>query len=78
VRRGLDGDISINILKDKFGETPEILDQIAYVKSKGVEVVELTEAELGAFKEATKPVLDKWIDEVGVDFVTSAKLDMAK
>jgi len=78
VRRGLDGDISINILKETFGETPEILDQIAYVKTKGMEVVELTEAELTAFKEATKPVLDKWIDEVGVDFVASAKLDMTK
>ncbi|MEA2088100.1 MAG: DctP family TRAP transporter solute-binding subunit [Candidatus Caldatribacteriota bacterium] len=78
VRRGLDGDISINILKDTFGETPEILDQVAYVKSKGTEVIELTEAELRAFKEATKPVLDKWIDEVGTDFVVSAKLDMAK
>jgi len=78
VRRGLDGDISINILKDKFGETPEILDQVAYVKSKGMEVVDLTDAELNAFKEATKPVLDKWIHEVGVDFVANAKLDMAK
>lgn len=78
VRRGLDGDISINILKDKFGETPEISDQIAYVKSKGMEVVDLTEAELNAFKEATKPVLDKWITEVGTDFVTAATLDMSK
>ena len=78
VRRGLDGDISINILKDKFGETPEILDQIVYVKSKGMEVVELTQEELNAFKEATKPVLDKWINEVGVDFISAAKLDMTK
>jgi len=78
VRRGLDGDISINILKETFGETLEISDQVAYVKGKGVEVVELNEAELMAFKEATKPVLDKWIDEVGVDFVASAKLDMAE
>ena len=78
VRRGLDGDISINILKDTFGDTPEILDQIAYVKSKGMEVVELTVAELNAFKEATQPVMDKWITEVGTDFVAAAKLDMAK
>jgi len=78
VRRGLDGDISINLLKDKFGETPDILDQIAYVKTMGMEVAKLTEAELNAFKEATKPVLDKWITEVGTDFVAAAKLDMAK
>ncbi len=78
VRRGLDGDISINILKDKFGETPEILDQVAYVKTMGMEVIELTAAELRAFKEATKPVLDKWISEVGVDFVAAATLDMSK
>ena len=78
VRRGLDGDISINILKDKFGETPDILDQIAYVNTMGMEVAELAEAELNAFKEATKPVLDKWITEVGTDFVAAAKLDMAQ
>ena len=78
VRRGLDGDISINFLKDQFGETPEILDQMAYVKTNGMEVVELTNSELKAFKEATKPVLDQWIPEVGVDFVASAKLDMAE
>jgi len=78
VRRGLDGDISINILKETFGETLEILDQVAYVKSKGMEIVELTQEELNAFKEATKPVLDKWIEEVGVDFVVSAQLDMSK
>ena len=78
VRRGLDGDISINILKETFGETLEISDQVAYVKGKGVEVVELNEAELMAFKEATKPVFDQWIPQVGVDFVTSAQLDMAK
>jgi len=78
VRRGLDGDISINILKDKFGETLEILDQVAYVKTMGMEVIELTAAELRAFKEATKPVLDKWISEVGVDFVAAATLDMSK
>lgn len=78
VRRGLDGDISINILKDKFGETPVILDQIAYVKTNGMEVVELTNSELNAFKEATKPVLDRWIPEVGLDFVDSARLDMTE
>jgi tripartite ATP-independent transporter DctP family solute receptor len=78
VRRGLDGDISINILKETFGETFEISDQVAYIKSKGIEVVELNKAELIAFKEATKPVLDKWINEVGVDFVSAAKLDMTK
>jgi hypothetical protein len=78
VRRGLDRDISINILKDKFGETPEILDQIDYVKINGMEVVELTNSELNSFKEATKPVFDQWIPEVGLDIVTSAKLDMAE
>jgi len=33
---------------------------------------------LRAFKEATQPVLDKWISEVGTDFVTAATLDMSK
>lgn len=54
------------------------MDQIAYVKTNKMEVVELTNLELNSFKEATKPVFDQWIPEVGLDFVTSARLDMAK
>jgi TRAP-type C4-dicarboxylate transport system substrate-binding protein len=78
VRRGLDGDISINILKDQFGETPEILDQITYVETQGMEVTELSPSELNVFKEVTKPVLEKWIPEVGLDFVNSSRQDMNK
>lgn len=75
-RRGLDGDISINLLKDKFGDEPEVLDQVAYVKSKGGEVVDLTSEQVDAFIEATQSVTDKWIDIIGKDLVDAAIADM--
>jgi TRAP-type transport system periplasmic protein len=78
VRRGLDGDVSINILRDKFGYEPEIVDQIEYVKSKGAEVVDLTPEQLNTFTEATQPVMDKWVDIVGKDLVDAAIDDMTK
>jgi len=70
-------DIQI-IIKEQFGETPEILDQITYVETQGMEVTELSPSELNVFKEVTKPVLEKWIPEVGLDFVNSSRQDMNK
>ncbi len=78
VRRGLDGDKSINILKEKFGDEQEIFDQVAYVKSQGAEVVELTPEQLDAFMKVTQPVTEKWIDIIGKDLVDTALADMNK
>lgn len=76
VRRGLDGDKSINILKEEFGDEPEILDQVAYVKEQGAEVIDLTTEQLDAFIETTQSVTDKWVDIIGQDLVDAALEDM--
>jgi len=77
-RRGLDGTTSIDILKQKFNETPEILDQVAYVKQMGMTVTELTSDEKQAFRDATKAVFDKWVPTVGEALVNLAKKDMGR
>ncbi len=76
VRRGLDGERSINILKEKFGEVPEIIDQVTYMESQGAEVVHLTPEQLNDFITATKDVTDKWVEIIGKDLVEAAKSDM--
>lgn len=76
VRRGLDGDKSINILKEEFGDEQEIVDQVAYVEEQGAEVIDLTPEQLDAFIEATQSVTDKWVDIIGQELVDAALEDM--
>lgn len=78
VRRGLDGFTSINILKKQFNDVPEILDQMGYVRSKGVKIVDLTEDQRQAFINATQSVYDKWVPIIGKDLYELAKKDMGK
>lgn len=42
---------------------------IAYLREKGMEVYEPTDAELQAFREATQPAFDNWAQQVGPDLV---------
>src|SRR5574341_335028 len=48
------------------------------LKKNGMEVVTLTPAELAAFRAKTRPVYDKWVNEVGVDLVRAAEAIVAK
>lgn len=77
-RAGLDGDKSINLLKNKFKHTMEIPEPVKHMEAKGMTVTTLTEDERKAFVEATKPVFDKWVKELGSDLVEKAKADMKK
>jgi len=75
-RAWLDGDTSINILKNQFKVTqlPEDLPLLA--KSKGMTITNLTPEALAAFKEKTRPVYDKWIPIIGEDLYKLALEDM--
>ncbi|SDE77239.1 DctP family TRAP transporter solute-binding subunit [Limimaricola pyoseonensis] len=42
---------------------------IAFLREKGMEVYEPSEAELAAFREATQPAFDQWAEKVGTDIV---------
>ena len=77
-RAGLDGDISLNILKNEFNHEMKVPDPIAFTKSKGMEVTNLTVAERQAFIDATKSLYKKWIPKIGEDLYKKAVSDMNK
>lgn len=77
-RAGLDGDISLNILKNEFNHVMEIPDPIKYMEEQGATFTTLSEEDLQKFIDATKPLYDKWVDVIGKDLYEKAKADMAK
>ena len=77
-RAGLDGRKSINILKNEFNYTMEFPEPVKTMESKGMTVTFLSDDDVAAFEAATKPVLDKWVTEIGEDLYKKAKADMGK
>ena len=77
-RAGLDGDISLNILKNEFNHEMKIPDPIKYAESKGMVVTNLTDEQRKAFIDATKPLYKKWIPKIGEDLYKKAVADMNK
>ncbi len=77
-RAGLDGENSINILKNEFNYTMEVPDPVKFMESKGMTVSFLTPEQVKAFSDATTPVMEKWTQEIGADLVNKAKADMAQ
>ncbi|WP_457552198.1 DctP family TRAP transporter solute-binding subunit [Desulfobacula sp.] len=77
-RAGLDGDISLNILKNEFNHEMKIPDPIKFAESKGMVVTNLTEKERQAFADATKSLYKKWIPKIGEDLYKKANADMDK
>jgi len=53
-------------------------EAVENLAKNGMEVVTLTPAELAAFREKTRPVYDKWVNEVGAELVKSAEAIIAK
>jgi tripartite ATP-independent transporter DctP family solute receptor len=53
-------------------------EAIETLKKNGMEVTVPTAADLAAFRAKTKPVLDKWVAEIGPDLVRLAEQDKAK
>ena len=75
-RAGLDGDTSLNILKDEFGYDIDVAQPIEFLESKGMTVETLSDAELQAFQEATQPIYDKWVPKIGEELYQKALKDM--
>jgi tripartite ATP-independent transporter DctP family solute receptor len=57
------------------GNDTEVLKQI---EAQGVTVTHLTPAQVKAFQAASKPVYDKWAEQVGRDLVKAAEASIAK
>jgi TRAP-type C4-dicarboxylate transport system substrate-binding protein len=77
-RAGLDGDKSINVLKNEFKYDMKVPEPVKFMESKGMTVSFLTDAQVKAFVEATAPVTEKWAKEIGSNLVQKARADMAK
>ncbi|MEH0018125.1 MAG: DctP family TRAP transporter solute-binding subunit [Desulfobacter sp.] len=77
-RAGLDGNVSLDILKNEFGYTMEVPDPVAYMTEKGMTVNTLTEDQRQAFIQATLPVKEKWVPKIGADLYEKALADMKK
>ena len=77
-RVGLDGDKSINVLKNEFKYEMKVPEPVKFMESKGMTVSFLTDAQVDAFAKVTAPVLEKWAQEIGSDLVDRARADMAK
>jgi tripartite ATP-independent transporter DctP family solute receptor len=77
-RAGLDGDKSLNILKNEFNHTMEVPEPVKFMESKGMTVTFLSDEERQAFIDATKPLYDKWVPKIGEDLYKKALSDMGK
>jgi tripartite ATP-independent transporter DctP family solute receptor len=75
-RAGLDGDTSLNILKNEFNFTMEVPHPVKFMESKGMSVTFLTDDSLKAFKAATRSIYDEWVPKIGSDLYETAKTDM--
>jgi TRAP-type C4-dicarboxylate transport system substrate-binding protein len=47
------------------------------VEALGVNVIQLTDAEKADFRKATKPVYDKWAQQIGPELVKKAEAAIA-
>ena len=77
-RAGLDGEKSINILKNEFNYTMKVPHPVEYMESKGMTVTFLSDSDTEAFIKATKPLYNKWVPRIGKDLYEKAVADMAK
>jgi len=76
-RAGLDGDKSLNVLKNKFNHIMEVPEPVKFMESKGMTVTFLTNDQRNAFIDATKPLYEKWVPKIGQELYKQAMADMA-
>jgi tripartite ATP-independent transporter DctP family solute receptor len=77
-RAGLDGQKSLDLLKNKFNYTMKVPEPVKFMESKGMTVTFLTDDERQAFITATKPLYEKWVPRIGEELYKKALADMGK
>jgi TRAP-type C4-dicarboxylate transport system substrate-binding protein len=77
-RAGLDGDKSLNVLKNDFQYEMEVPHPIKFLEEKGMTVSFLTEEQKKAFQEAVKPIYDEWVPKIGKEIYEAAQQDMGQ
>jgi tripartite ATP-independent transporter DctP family solute receptor len=66
-----------NIVAARKGITPGDDGTLGDIKALGVTMTTLGDAERKAFRDATRPVYDKWAEQIGRDLVTKAERAVA-
>ena len=77
-RAGLDGQKSLNLLKDKFNHAMKVPEPVKFMESKGMTVTFLSDKERNAFIMATKPLYEKWVPKIGEGLYRQALSDMGQ
>jgi len=77
-RAGLDGQKSLNLLKDKFNHAMKVPEPVKFMESKGMTVTFLSDKERNAFIMATKPLYEKWVPKIGEGLYKQALSDMGQ
>jgi TRAP-type transport system periplasmic protein len=77
-RAGLDGQKSLDLLKNKFNYTMKVPEPVKFMESKGMTVTFLSAKERKAFITATKPLYEKWVPKIGKELYNKALSDMGK
>jgi len=77
-RAGLDGQKSLDLLKNKFNYTMKVPEPVKFMESKGMTVTFLTDKERQAFITATKPLYEKWVPKIGEEIYKKALSDMGQ
>jgi TRAP-type C4-dicarboxylate transport system substrate-binding protein len=77
-RAGLDGQKSLDLLKNKFNHTMKVPEPVKFMEEKGMTVTFLSDEERNAFIAATKPLYEKWVPKIGEGLYKLALSDMGK
>jgi tripartite ATP-independent transporter DctP family solute receptor len=75
-RIGMDNGESLAYLKS-INMVPEIADPFGFLTGNGMTVIQLTPEQTKAFYDATAPVRERWVPQIGEDLVKAAEADMA-
>lgn len=75
VRRGLDNGQALKTLQAD-GTQLKFDNYVEYLKSKGMHVTQLDDAQQQVFRQQLQPVYDKWVPKIGKDLVDTARAAM--
>jgi TRAP-type transport system periplasmic protein len=75
VRIGLDDGTALNVMMHEFDELPPIGAPMAFLASRGMMVLDLTDAQLHDFERALLPVRQRWAKKIGSKVYQAALQD---
>lgn len=75
-RAGLDGNVSLNILKNEFNYEMKVSDPVKHLEDNKMTVTRINPETVEAFTRATATVYDKWVPRVGKELYEAAKKDL--